>query len=61
MHVYVLNHVQLCTPWTVVHQAPLSMGFPRQEYWSGYAFCLKKIYNACSSLEQNIQENFQLF
>ena len=25
------------TPWTVVHQAPLSMGFPRQEYWSGFA------------------------
>ena len=23
------------TPWTVVCQAPLSMGFPRQEYWSG--------------------------
>ena len=23
------------TPWTVVHQAPLSTGFPRQEYWSG--------------------------
>ena len=23
------------TPWTVGHQAPLSMGFPRQEYWSG--------------------------
>ena len=23
------------TPWTVAHQAPLSMGFPRQEYWSG--------------------------
>ena len=23
------------TPWTVVHQAPLSMGFSRQEYWSG--------------------------
>ena len=22
------------TPWTVVHQAPLSMGFSRQEYWS---------------------------
>ena len=21
--------------WTVAHQAPLSMGFPRQEYWSG--------------------------
>ena len=23
------------TPWTVAHQAPLSMGSPRQEYWSG--------------------------
>ena len=23
------------TPWTVAHQTPLSMGFPRQEYWSG--------------------------
>ena len=23
------------TPWTVAHQAPLSMGFVRQEYWSG--------------------------
>ena len=22
-------------PWTAVHQAPLSMGFSRQEYWSG--------------------------
>ena len=25
----------LATPWTVAHQSPLSMGFPRQEYWSG--------------------------
>ena len=23
------------TPWTVAHQAPLSMGFSQQEYWSG--------------------------
>ena len=23
------------TPWTIVHQAPLSMGFSRQEYWTG--------------------------
>ena len=30
------SHVQLfITPWTVAHQAPLSMGFYRQEYWSG--------------------------
>ena len=26
------------TLWTVAHQAPLSMGFPRQEYWSGLPF-----------------------
>ena len=28
----------LVTPWTVAHQAPLSMGFPRQEYWSVLPF-----------------------
>ena len=28
------------TPWTVAHQAPLSMGFSRQEYWSGLPFPL---------------------
>ena len=26
------------TPWTVTHQAPLSMEFSRQEYWSGLSF-----------------------
>ena len=26
------------TPWTIACQAPLSMGFPRQEYWSGLPF-----------------------
>ena len=26
------------TPWTAAHQAPLSMGFPRQEYWSELPF-----------------------
>ena len=31
-----LSHAQLFgTPWTVTHQAPQSMGFLRQEYWSG--------------------------
>ena len=30
------SRVQLfVTPWTAAHQAPLSMGFSRQEYWSG--------------------------
>ena len=31
-----LSHVRLlATPWTAAHQGPLSMGFSRQEYWSG--------------------------
>ena len=30
------SRVQLFeTPWTIAHQAPLSMGFSRQEHWSG--------------------------
>ena len=34
-----LNCVRLiATPWTVARQAPLSMGFSRQEYWSGLPF-----------------------
>ena len=34
-----LSHVRLfVAPWTVVYQAPLSMGFSRQEYWSGLPF-----------------------
>ena len=28
----------LATPWTVVCQAPLSLGFSREEYWSGLPF-----------------------
>ena len=34
-----LSHVQpFVTPWTVAYQAPLSMGFSRQEFWSGLPF-----------------------
>ena len=37
-----LNHfsrIQLCvTPWTAAHQAPPSLGFSRQEHWSGLPF-----------------------
>ena len=32
------------TPWTVAHQAPLSMGFSRQEYWSGFHSLLQGIF-----------------
>ena len=31
------------TPWTVAYQAPLSMGFSRQEYWSGLPFPSPKL------------------
>ena len=33
------------TPWTVAHQAPLSLEFSRQEYWSGLLFPFFKIIN----------------
>ena len=38
-----IHHVLICvqlfvTPWTIAHQASPSMGFPRQEYWSGLPF-----------------------
>ena len=39
MKVKLLNHLQLfVTPWTVACYAPPSMGFSRQEYWSGLPF-----------------------
>ena len=39
MKVKSLSHVRLfAIPWTVAHQAPPSMGFSRQEYWSGLPF-----------------------
>ena len=41
-HLYGVSHSvvsdSFATPWTVAHQAPLSMGFSRQEYWSGLPF-----------------------
>ena len=41
------NHVQLfVTLWSVAHQAPLSKGFSRQEYWSGLP-CLPPVVLLC--------------
>ena len=41
VHACVLSCAQLFEiPWTVAHQASLSMGFPRQEYWSWLPFHL---------------------
>ena len=37
--VYSLNHILLfATLWTIARQAPLFLGLPRQEYWSGLLF-----------------------
>ena len=38
MKVKVKSCPTLCDPWTVAYQAPPSMGFSRQEYWSGLPF-----------------------
>ena len=39
MYAQSLSCVQFfATPWTIARQAPLSMGFSRQEYWSGLPF-----------------------
>ena len=39
VHAQLLSGVRLLvTPWTVAHQAPLSVGFSRQEHWSGWPF-----------------------
>ena len=42
IRVCVLSHFSrvhlFATPWTVAHEAPLSTGFSRQEYWSGLPF-----------------------
>ena len=39
VHTQSLSHVKFFSlPWAIAHQVPLSMGFPRQEYWSGLPF-----------------------
>ena len=40
-----LSHVRLfATPWSIVHQSPLSIGFSRQEYCSGLPFPSPEIF-----------------
>ena len=38
VHAFSVMSDSLGTPWTVARQASSSMGFPRQEYWSGLSF-----------------------
>ena len=45
VHAKCFSHVQLSVKlWTVAHRAPLSMGFSRQEYWSGLYALLQGIF-----------------
>ena len=45
-----LSHVRLlATPWTVAYQAPPSMGFSRQEYWSGVPLSSPKARSAAAA------------
>ena len=46
-----LSHVRLfAAPWTIACQAPLSLGFPRQEYWSELMRCSQVYFNYLSML-----------
>ena len=50
-----LSHIQLlATPWTAAYQAPPSMGFSRQEYWSGVPL------PSCQSLYLTITHVFKI-
>ena len=44
----------LATPWTVAYQAPPSMGFSRQEFWSGYGYEGDTIQPASDSISQSV-------
>ena len=45
VHTQSVSLIQLfATPWTVAHQAPLSMGFSRQGPWSGFPFPTQGIF-----------------
>ena len=59
--VCVLSHIQLfSTPWTIARQAPLTMEFSRQEYWSGLCchFLLQGIFLTLLSLSPALAGGF---
>ena len=54
MKVKLLSSVQLfATPWTVAYQDPQSMGFSRQEYWSGLPFPSPGVDEYYSTIKKN--------
>ena len=53
-----LSHVRLlATPWTAAHQAPPSMGFSRQEYWSGVPLPSPEFVLSCRNREKLCRGN----
>ena len=57
---YVLSHVQLfVTPWTVAYQAPLSMEFSRQEYWSELPFPSPELQEVLQKEEEEANASLQ--
>ena len=53
---FTLSPDHIVTLWTVAHQAPLSMGFSRQEYWCGLPCLLQGIFLGCVLLELPLEE-----
>ena len=47
----------LCTPWTIVHQASLSIEFSSQEYWSGLLFRSPYTYTTSSFFHSSTEEH----
>ena len=57
-----LSHVRLfSTPWTAAHQAPPSMGFSRQEYWSGVPSPSLNIRTISSQMEKAMASHSSTF
>ena len=53
------SHVRLCaTPWTAAHQAPLSIEFSRQEYWSGVPLPSPTLYSTEQQRKVSIISDF---
>ena len=53
-----LSHVRLfATLWTTAYQAPLSMRFSKQEYWSGLPFGNIQMYQICNMQYLNISNH----
>ena len=48
----------LATPWTAAHQAPPSMGFSRQEYWSGLPLPSPASLSSSPKIKSQVQPNF---